>query len=81
MSEHETKSMLGAQTHRGVTHHIVARLVQGQDGRGRSYVRRMHDVEVYYFEDDVQITASKQWLETIEEAQAIVRKYRERWER
>lgn len=79
MSERE--SIPNGQMHRGVIHEIIPHYGQGQDSRGRPYVWKMYHVEVSYFEDDVRITASKRWLQTIGEAQAIVRKYRERWER
>ena len=77
----EQRPIPRAQTHRGVTHEITVHYGHGQDSKGRSYIRQSYDVEVSHIEDGVTITAAKRWLETRAEAEAIVRTYRERWER
>ncbi len=58
-------------THRGVTSSIDA-----YHGLKTNY-----SVSVSYADDGVLIHASKHWIPTLAEAEAIVAKYRARWER
>lgn len=62
---------MSTRTHRGVTSSIDA-----YHGLKTNY-----SVSVSYADDGVTITASKHWIYTRSEAEAIVAKYRARWER
>lgn len=62
---------MSAITHRGVTSKITA-----WHGLQTNY-----SVSVSYADDGVKISAEKHWITTLAEAEAIVAKYRARWER
>lgn len=63
---------MSARTHRGVTSEVTA-----WHGRETNYSA----VVSYDDEQGVRITAAKHWITTRAEAEAIVAKYRARWER
>lgn len=68
---------MSTRTHRGVTSEITAWHGSYLNGLPRTD----YSAVVSYNECGVTITASKHWITTLAEAEAIVAKYRARWER
>lgn len=68
---------MSAITHRGVTSEITAWHGSYLNGLPRTD----YSAVVSYDEGGVKISAEKHWITTRSEAEAIVAKYRARWER